>query len=100
MSANGVISAISTLRLLLLVFPRVDGSAKAPAGWEFSSEASGRTLELGGYAAAPCDANPVRENTNLRSGSDMDIGEDPPHEPRGNRPPGTREEADTEPNAD
>jgi hypothetical protein len=49
MSANGVISAISTLRLLLLVFPRVDGSAKAPAGWEFSSEASSRTLELGGY---------------------------------------------------
>jgi hypothetical protein len=52
------------------------------------------------HAAAPCDANPVRENTNLRSSSDMDIGEDPPHEPRGNRPPGTREEADTEPNAD
>jgi hypothetical protein len=52
------------------------------------------------HAAAPCDANPVRENTNLRSGSDMDIGEDPPHEPRGNRPPGTREEADREPNAD
>jgi hypothetical protein len=26
----------------------------------------------------------------------MDIGEDPPQEPRGNRPPGTREEADTE----
>ena len=27
----------------------IDGSAKVPAGWEFSSEASGRTPELGGY---------------------------------------------------
>ena len=27
----------------------VDGSAKAPAGWEFSSEASGRTPAMGGY---------------------------------------------------
>ncbi len=27
----------------------IDGSAKVPAGWEFSSEASGRTPELNGY---------------------------------------------------
>jgi hypothetical protein len=27
----------------------IDGSAKVPEGWEFSSEASGRTPELGGY---------------------------------------------------
>jgi hypothetical protein len=27
----------------------VDGSAKVPAGWEFSSEASGRTPAMGGY---------------------------------------------------
>ena len=42
----------------------------------------------------------VRENTNQRFRSDMDNGQYPPHEPRGNGPPGTREEADTEPNAD
>lgn len=51
-------------------------------------------------AGTPGDANPVRDNANLRSGSDMDNGQYPPHEPRGNSPPGTREEADTEPNAD
>jgi hypothetical protein len=27
----------------------IDGSAKAPAGWEFSSEESGRTPAMGGY---------------------------------------------------
>jgi hypothetical protein len=27
----------------------VDGSAKVPAGWEFSSESSGRTPAMGGY---------------------------------------------------
>ena len=27
----------------------IDGSAKVPAGWEFSSETSGRTPELNGY---------------------------------------------------
>jgi hypothetical protein len=27
----------------------IDGSAKVPAGWEFSSEASGRTPAMGGY---------------------------------------------------
>jgi hypothetical protein len=27
----------------------VDGSAKVPAGWEFSSETSGRTPAMGGY---------------------------------------------------
>ena len=42
----------------------------------------------------------VRENTNQRFRSDMDNGQYSPHEPRGNGPPGTREEADTEPNAD
>ena len=41
-----------------------------------------------------------RENTSPRSRSDMDNGQYPPHEPRGNGPPGAREEADTEPNAD
>jgi hypothetical protein len=38
------------------------------------------------------------ESWNLRSRSDKE--DDPPHEPRGNRPPSTREEVDAEPNAD
>jgi hypothetical protein len=43
-------------------------------------------------------ANPVLDNSNHGSRSDKE--DDPPHEPRGTRPPGAREEADAEPNAD
>jgi hypothetical protein len=61
---------------------------------------SGISLENdSGTRGAPYDANPVRDNATLRTRSDMDNGQYPPHEPRGNSPPGTREEADTEPNA-
>jgi hypothetical protein len=53
-----------------------------------------------GTRGNPCDANPLRDNTSLRSGSDMDNGQYPPHEPSGNSPPGTGEEADAKPYAE